>query len=89
MDALRIDPLKLPGSNALLLGQPCTVNKWAGPQVSITCSCDAKTVLLINGFNHVETCPGCKRGRMLKSYHFDVVTNAGSIEVVDVAPPGQ
>jgi len=69
--------------NVPIVGLPCQVKAYAGPQVTVVCNCDAKAVLLINGIGNTAQCPGCKRGRTLVACSFDIRTGQGKIEVSD------
>ena len=76
-----------PQLNVPIVGAPVTDIGYAGPQIVCHCSCEAKTLLIINGFNTAVRCPACKRCRALKSFSHDATTQQGMIEVSEVFVP--
>ena len=69
--------------NIPIVGLPCSIVACAGPQVTVVCNCQAKSILMINGMGSTVQCPGCKRGRTLVACIFDVRTGQGTVEVGD------
>lgn len=69
--------------NVPIVGLPCSVAGFTGPQVTIICSCEARVILMINGLGIPVQCPGCKRGRKLTIFNADSATHQVTIRVED------
>lgn len=69
-----------------IVGQPCKVHGWF-PTVLLSCSCEAKTPLMIVGLGAVAQCEACKRGFSISGLLHDAATGAGSVSVGLAMPP--
>lgn len=77
----------LPPASVPILGQPCKIVAFCGPQVTIVCNCELKAILLLNGFGIPAQCPGCRRGRVIFGFTADMSTGQITVNVTDVAMP--